>query len=239
MTPRRPRPGTTRPSDLCLRAFLPGRAICRRQQGRRDESRRAGDQADRRHAATVHADRVRLRGGQEVRGRQRRRAGLQPGLFRLHLHLPAAADPDDDPRPDRCGRPVVPGKCREERSGEPDPAARSNTDQQRGCAAALEHHRADRGPARADLRGHRPGPGRVVHDAAGVEPARASQARIRPAARAVAAVPLPARRRRNRHHRAGQASAPTCEPRGSGSTSSSMWSLRPSGRACTWARSAR
>ena len=51
-------------------------------------------------------------------------------------------------------------------------------------AAALEHHRADRGPARADLRRHRPGPGRAVHDGAGVEPARAGQARIRPAARA-------------------------------------------------------
>ena len=32
------------------------------------------------------------------------------------------------------------------------------------CAAALEHHRADRGPAGADLRRHRPGPGRAVHD---------------------------------------------------------------------------
>ena len=45
------------------------------------------------------------------------------------------------------------------------------------------------GLARPDLRGHRPGPGRAVHDGAGVEPARAGQARIRPAARAGGAVP--------------------------------------------------
>ncbi len=48
-----------------------------------------------------------------------------------------------------------------------------------------------------------PGPGRPVHHGAGVEPARARQARLPAAARAVRAVPVPARRRGDRDHAAG------------------------------------
>ena len=61
-----------------------------------------------------------------------------------------------------------------------------------------------------DLGRDRPGAGRPVHDGAGVEPAGARQARLRAAARAGGALPLPARRRRDRHHRAGQPHATTC-----------------------------
>ena len=76
--------------------------------------------------------------------------------------------------------------------------------EQRAPAPARQRHRADRGPGRPDLGLDRAGPVRPVHHGAGVEPAGTRQARLRAAARAGRALPLPARRRRDRHHRAGQ-----------------------------------
>ena len=86
----------------------------------------------------------------------------------------------------------------------PGPADRQDPDRQRAPAPALEHHRADHRLRRPDLGGHRPGPGRPVHDGAGLEPARPRPARVRPAAGTRDALHRPARRRRDRHDRAGQ-----------------------------------
>ena len=98
---------------------------------------------------------------------------------------------------------------------------------QRSAAAARQHHRPARRPRRLDLGSDRPGPGGLVHDAAGVEPARARAARLLPTARPRCRVPWRPRDRRGCHHAADEPLACTVTLRACSPSPATFWCPPP------------